>query len=637
MYNYLLTAILTTIILQCTAQGIYCKAGTATSQATKQLSIASQNTDVKKYRCYWETTPNVRYIKGNVTITYRLLTASSSITFDLINALTVDSVKYKNTLLTYSRPANALLIQFATNIAANTTDSVTIYYQGAPPTTEGYYATGTHSGSPITYSLSEPYGARYWWPCKDDVVDKADTTVITLKYPQAFTGVANGILLQETTDGTSKQSTWLHRKPIAAYLVAFAITNYTRDVRSLTSNGSPMPFINYVYPETMTSYNNSIANINSAFALFENRFGPYPFNGEQYAQSQIQQGVGGMEHQTNSFIDNWSSGLMAHELMHQWFGNKVTCNTWQDIWLNEGFASYAEVLYTENINGATARINEMKNRATSVTSSPAGSVYRYDTTTVSSIFNYRLTYTKASYVVHMLRWQLGDAAFYQACRNYLNAPGIAYSFATTDSLKKYMEAGLTGGGNLTQFFNDYVYGEGYPTYNIRWNQVGNSIIIQANQATSNATVPFYEMPIPIRFSNGTKDTTVILMHTSSGQVFNTSISFAATIAQFDPEAWILSRNNTVTFDTNLIPTATSNIIIDNSITLGPVPATQLLHLYNPANKRFKRIEVYNQLGALILSYIGNTTQLNIANLPSGRYIVKLIDVGNKAIIKSFVK
>ncbi len=637
-FLFTLLFIFTTIFVQ--AQITNCKQHTNINFARENSntrSIASQNFDVKFYNCFFENTPNVRTIKGFVTTYFKMLSSGNNITFDLKNNLIVDSVRYHNANTTFSRSGDAVQVNFSTAINTNAIDSVTIYYQGTPLTTEGYFATGTHSGAPITYTLSEPYGARYWWPCKDDVVDKADSIQVTLKYPNTYTGVANGLLIRETNNGTNKTSVWKHRKPIAAYLMAFAISNYVKDVRSLTSNGSPMPFINYYYPESATSYNNNVNSLTTAFNLFEQKFGPYPFNDEAYMQTQIQAGVGGMEHQTNSFIDSWGAGLGAHELMHQWFGDKVTCNTWKDIWLNEGFASYGEVMYTEAVNGASAVVTEMKARANSINNSINGTVYCNDTSSVGTIFNYRLSYLKASYIVHMLRYQLGDAAFYQACRNYLNAPGISYSFATTDSLKKYMEVGLTGGGNLTEFFNDFVYNAGYPSYTIEWNQVGNNVIVKANQTSANASVSFYEMPIPVKFIGASRDTTIRFTHTSSGQIFNFPLNFTVTNVQFDSEAWILSKNNSVNQNTALAPTAINNIVIDNKITLGPIPVKNYFSIYNKSNRIIKQVEVWNMQGQKMITVTSNFQLITIQNLHSGKYIVKIIDNKNNKLIYSLVK
>jgi aminopeptidase N len=611
--------------------------GNALQNNNTQRSIASQNTDVTYYRCYFENTPNVRFIKGYVVIHFKATQTANSISFDLKSNLTVDSVKFRGANMLFTRPTDALQISLSAAVATGAKDSVQIFYQGAPLTTEGYFATGTHSAAPITYTLSEPYGARYWWPCKDDVVDKADSIDILLKYPATYIGVANGILANETNDGTNKISNWKHRKPIAAYLMAFAITNYNKQISSYNGLAGTIQQINYVYPESIASYTANIAKVNTALALFESKFGPYPFSQEQYTQTQIQNGVGGMEHQTNSFIDSWGGDLMAHELLHQWFGDMVTCNTWKDIWLNEGFASYGEVMFAEQNSGFAAAVTEMKTRATTINAITSGSVYCNDTSTVGSIFNYRLTYLKASYAVHMLRWQLGDAPFYQACKNYLNAPSVKYGFATTDTLKKYMEAGLTAGGNLTEFFNDFVYGQGYPTYAIEWNQVGSNVIIKANQTSSNAAVSFYEMPIPVRLIGASRDTIVRLNHTSSGQLFNFPLSFTVTSAQFDPDAWILSKGNTASQNTALSITAISNIVTDTKISIGPNPANNYLYINNNSNRIIMQIQIWNAQGQLIKNYTKNLQLINVQNIATGKYIVKIIDANKNNLVYTFVK
>jgi aminopeptidase N len=602
-------------------------------------SVASANFDALYYKCFFDNTPNVRFIKGSVMTKFKMLTAGTTITFDLKSNMTVDSIKFRNTLISNTRSGDGLTVNLGTTVGVGVVDSVTIFYQGAPLATDGYFATGTHAGAAMTYTLDQPYGARYWFPCKDNVQDKVDSVEITLRYPSSFTGVANGVLTAETNIGGFKNSTWRHRKPIAAYLVAFAITNFSTD--NLTLNGpiSNVPFKNYYFPESATSYSNSISALRNAFNIFETRFGEYPFKNEQYAQTQILSGAGGMEHQTNSFVDSWGADLLAHELMHQWWGDLVTCNTWTDIWLNEGFASYGEVLYEEGISGTAAMINEMRSRANSINSSANGTVSRADTSTIGSIFNYRLTYLKASYVAHMLRWYLGDTKFFEQCRSYLNAPSLQYSFSRTDSLKKYMEAGLTApNNNLTEFFNDWVYGQGYPTYSIKWNQDANkNVVIKADQTTSNTAVSFYEMPIPVKLIGATKDTTVRLMHTSNGQLFYFPLSFAVTSVQFDPQAWILSKNNTTTQDAALATTGISNIVVDNSIAIGPLPATHSIQIFNPNNRLIKSIEIYNQHAQLMLRTEGNTRNIDVSKFAAGSYTVKLTDNSNKVIMKRFIK
>jgi aminopeptidase N len=607
-------------------------------ETNQNASAASNNFDVNYYRCVWEITPNVRYIKGNVTAVFKMLTTGNNVVVDLLTALTVDSIKYKGNNIAFTRPANAVSINFPAAIAANATDSFTIYYQGAPPTTEGYYATGTHGGAPITWTLSEPYGAKYWWPCKDNLVDKADSMDIYIIHLSAYKASTNGKLMSETPSGANTITHWKHKYPIVSYLVAFAVTNYSLQNLTLTSNGSSMNFKNYVYPESVTIFNNSIANINAGFAYLEQKFGPYPFNNEQYAQTQAGPGIGGMEHQTNSFIDNFGTDLMVHELAHQWFGDMVTCGSWQDIWLNEGYASYAEILNTENSNGIAARTSRLQSTANNITSVSTGSVYCTDTVSVGSIFNYRMSYLKGAYTLHMLRWLLGDTKFFQATRNYLNAPGIKYAFARTDSLKKYME--LQYGASLTNFFNDWVYGQGYPSYTVRWNQNATTFntVLQLSQTSSNASVSYYEMPVPIKFRGATKDTTVICNLTTNGQIFTYPLSFPFFSIEFDPEAWILSRNNSLILDPTLVTTGVNTIVNDSKIKLGPSPTRDNIYITNTGNRLLKEVQITDAQGKVVLSkpLVGVYT-ISVKSFAAGTYFVKLIDNNKQIIVKKFVK
>ncbi len=604
--------------------------------ALDALSNSSNNFDVHYYRCNWELAPGVRNIKGDVTSIFTILNTGNKIKYDLINALTVDSVKYHGANITFTRLTNSVEITFPITILNNTKDSVTIYYQGAPPATNGYFATTTHAGTPITWTLSESYGARYWWPCKDNLIDKADSIDIYVTHPSTSKAASNGVKISEVVNGSNTTTYWKHRYPIVSYLVAIALTNYSVQSTTVTSNGTPIPFIGYVYPESVTSYNNSVNALKAGFAMLEQKFGPYPFKNEQYAQTQVQ-GVGGMEHQTNSFISDWNNGLLVHELAHQWFGDKVTCGTWQDIWLNEGYASYAEVLNIETVSGIAARTTQLNSRISQITVQSNGSIIRADTSE-SSIFNYRLSYLKASYALHMLRWVLGDAKFNEATRNYLNAPGIAYSFARTDSLKKYMEQ--THGSSLTEFFNDWVYGEGFPTYSGRWNQnANNTFALQLNQTTSDPSVTFYEMPVPLKLVGFAKDTTVIVKHTNSGQLFNFQLSFPVNTVEFDVDRWLLAKTalTGIVNDPSLIVTSVTDIVNDIYLKVGPTPASNQLNIFVNSNRQFKKLVIYNSVGSKIQEYEGAIRSIDISELPAGAYALQLIDSNKKISMKRFIK
>ena len=423
---------------------------------------ASNNFDVKYYRCEWELDPAIRYIKGVVTVYYVTTSATGFIVLDLMSPLVVDSVKRRNVLLTKSQTNNELTINLTGLIISGTLDSVSIYYQGVPPSTGfGSFIQSSHSGIPVLWSLSEPYGSRDWWPCKNGLDDKADSIDVFITNPIAYKAASNGLLQSEipVSGGTKLLTHWKHRYPIASYLVCFAVTNYSVFNRTVNLTNGILPMQTYCYPEDSTYFSNGTQNTLDAMQLFDTAFGPYPFMNEKYGHVQFGWG-GGMEHQTATFISSMDESLCAHELGHQWFGDKITCGSWKDIWLNEGFATHLASIYMEKKYPATV-INTRKAEINYITSQPGGSVEVDDTTNVGRIFDSRLSYNKGSHLLYMLRWILGENVFFTAIRNYLTDPAVSYGFARTADLKRNLE--LTSGINLSYFFNDWFSGQGYPS------------------------------------------------------------------------------------------------------------------------------------------------------------------------------
>jgi aminopeptidase N len=159
---------------------------------------ASNNFDVNYYRCEWEVDPGVRYIRGIVTLYYTITSATNSISLDLMNTLNTDSVKQRNNALENIHNNNVLQINFSDNISAGTEDSITIFYNGIPANTGfGSFVQSTHSTVPIIWTLSEPYGSRDWWPCKNGLDDKADSIDIIIIHPSQYKAASNGLLQSE--------------------------------------------------------------------------------------------------------------------------------------------------------------------------------------------------------------------------------------------------------------------------------------------------------------------------------------------------------------------------------------------------------------------------------------------------------
>ncbi|MDQ6763373.1 MAG: peptidase M1, partial [Bacteroidota bacterium] len=317
----------------------------AEGNAYSRLSLAnatsaSTNFDIKYYRCEWAIDPSTRYISGKITSYFIITSNTDNISFDLMDDLIVDSIKQRNNLLSFNHANNTLTINFGSLKNAGLLDSVSVFYQGIPPNTGfGSFVVTTHAGVPVIWTLSEPYGSRDWWPCKNGLDDKTDSIDVFITNPSEYTAASNGLRQSITINGANKTTHWKHRYPIATYLVCMAVTNYAEFNSSVVIGNTDLPMQTFCYPENLFLFQANTPLVLEAMQYYSHLFGDYPFIKEKYGHVQFGFG-GGQEHQTSTFIVTPDEILMAHELGHQWFGDKITCGSWRDIWLNEGFATH---------------------------------------------------------------------------------------------------------------------------------------------------------------------------------------------------------------------------------------------------------------------------------------------------------
>ncbi|MBT8190696.1 MAG: T9SS type A sorting domain-containing protein, partial [Bacteroidia bacterium] len=517
-------------------------------------------------------------------------------------------------------------------------DSISISYEGVPSHSGfGTFETATHNGVPVLWTLSEPYGAKHWWPCKQDLNDKIDSIDVIVRVPEGNKVGTSGVLINEISDSSGTvQYHWKHRYPIPAYLIAISVTNY-EEFTDYVFYGpdDSIPVVNYVYPEDLQIAKVQLYNTVEQMELFNELFGLYPFADEKYGHMQFNWG-GGMEHQTMSSMGGFSYQLQAHELAHQWFGDKVTCGSWQDIWLNEGFATYLTALTFEFLNpGSGAWYNWKRSAINEVTNSAGGSTFVYDTTNVSRIFNGRLTYRKGALILHMLRWKLGDEIFFNAIKNYINDPELAFGYARTSDLQRHLES--ESGFDLDEFFDDWLYGQGYPRYIFNYNYQDNKLRVRLDQETSHESVDFFEMPVPVLISGDVSDTLLIFDHQFSGQEYEFDIDFEPNEITIDPDHWLISRFNTIQeFQlTSVENTALEDIVIAPN----PVHARLSIDMQNTEfASSVKCIYVFDTLGQLKASInkSGSNVVLDVYDWASGMYTLKFeTDYGHscKRIIK----
>lgn len=565
--------------------------------------MTSTDYDVKYYRLNLRLNPDsatAKYIRGSVTTYFTTLVSNFSIIkFDFASALSCDSVYYHGSKMaggTKVEDADTLEITLPTIATAGTLDSVTVYYKGVPPTTAGF-SNGTgfvksvhNTNQNYIYTLSEPYSAYTWWPCKSRITnDKADSVDIIVSTPSTFKVAANGVIASEIVYAPNTRITfWKHRYPISSYQVALGIANYVQYPTSATTvniNGTLMPYFNLIFPESNTSSaHTALDRAPLMITTMSSKFGDYPFKNEKYGHYSFGFG-GGMEHNTFSGMNpatydgtsDWD--VISHELAHQWWGASVTCGTWQDIWVHESFATYSEIVSAEfapaTAPGTTALGHRQGIKSTAISTTFQNEpVVQTDTSTISTIFNPSVyVYERGCMVLSMLRTLLGDTKFFQALQNYQADPALKYKNAYTADVQRHMEA--VSGLDLDEFFTDWIYNRGFANYNTaKWNNVGNQLILQLPQTTQLATVSHFDMPLAVRVQGSVvgMDTLIILydeggvikkvdnglLSNGGGNLVQIGLPFTPTTVTFDPYSQVLA-NGSFAKDGSLVLLATNVI------------------------------------------------------------------------------
>ena len=498
------------------------------------------------------TTPN--NLRGATTVTLKSTVASlTSFFLDLSTAssategLRVDSVKVGSQKVPFQHALNKLTITPPQPIANGQSLTLTVYYQGVPSFEQQSFRFDKHENTadPVIWSLSEPYGASSWFPCRDTPADKADSSSVRITAPAQLISVSNGKLISTTTntDGT-KTYFWKNSYPIAQYLISIAVSNYAQLETPFTSGGQTLPITHYIYPEDLAGAQASLATTPAMMALFINRFGPYPFSREKYGHAQFPLRNGGMEHQTVSSMgaSALTPAVIAHELAHQWFGDKITCRDWQNIWLNEGFASYGESMYAELVGGQAgyqANMASFMNGARLA----RGSIYVQDISSIGSIFNTNRSYAKGATVLHMLRGVLGDSTFYRVLRTYATTPALAYGTAVTEDFQAVAQQ--VSSRNLDYFFKQWIYGEGFPSYTATITGGGNAATVRLQQTNALAASPAsFTMPVQMRVLSTAGDTTITVLNDQADQTFTLPARGTITNVIVDPNNWILKNLRT---------------------------------------------------------------------------------------------
>ena len=561
-------------------------------------TLSQSETDAQYYEIQITVDYENSRIYGLVRARFRVRSDSlRTLWLDLKSNMDVESISGAGTVFQHQN--DLLQITLNQTYLRDDTLSVCIRYSGTP-SAEGFgYFTfdefPDHSSS--VWSLSEPYGAKYWWPCKDTPADKADSADIFITVPGTQLAASNGLLLsvQSNSDG-AKTFHWRERYPIATYLIALTAGSYAhfQDMYHFSDRDS-MLLDYYVYPEYLSTAEEIFPQMQDYLDALSYYFGPYPFSREKYGMIQFGWG-GGMEHQTLTSIGRVKAAwtfVYVHELAHQWFGDAVTCASWRDIWLNEGFASYAEALYAEwaGFQDFHPGMKAYHAYMLSQRYTEDKTILVADTSSVSNIFD-KVVYHKGSWVLHMLRHVLGDTVFFDVLKSYWQNPQWQYGSVRTSDFISVCEQ--KSGRTLKTFFDQWLNRPLFPIYSFTWKPLskedsGYPIQLQIIQQQDEAV---YEMPLDIyvQYVSG-GDTTITVDNTERNQEIKVYLEHPAILLLLDPDQWVLRDiQNTTTNKT------TAAIYFER---IFPNPSTGQVFLVTQNTTDQRELQIYNILGQKI--------------------------------------
>jgi aminopeptidase N len=500
--------------------------------------------DVKFYHINLETSATSLFIKGNTLVRISTLAGNfDRILLQLTASLTVSSVTVDGTNVSFTRPGDYIDISLPSPVDIGVVLDVIVTYSGTPDNGPGINRTTTSTWSQtIIWTLSESFHAYQWFPVKQELTDKADSAYIYITSPKPLTAVSNGILKSVTDVGTDlRRYEWETTYPIAYYLISLTVGNYQEYNLTASVGGTTVPQPNYIYNSAgcLEQYKPAIDRTPELIELFSDLFGPYPFKDEKYGHVMAPFG-GGMEHQTITMMGLFNFGLIAHELAHQWFGDYVTCATWQDIWINEGFASYCEYLaYEFTDQMATAR-TWLGTAYTRALGQPAGAVYLTPAEALSEsrIFSSALSYKKGAALLHMLRKEIdNDELFFGSLRQFLTefADSTATGLDFLDVVNRHT------GEEYRWFFDQWYFGKGFPNVSAQYSAKPGYVKLTLNQSPSDPSNPFFRMKVKVRVLFGTTSRDTVVNWTENEQVFTIPGSDRPTGVIVDPDQDILMQ------------------------------------------------------------------------------------------------
>jgi aminopeptidase N len=630
----------------------YCKYHQEVNGGLKPVSSSAYQMlqakyDVKFHHLNLNVERTSTTISGNVrTIATVVQGPLDTFAFELYGGLTIDSIVSNGSKLlwtSYYQERKAVLPQ---TIQTGANIDLTIYYKGTPPSSGSAaigngFSNGTSGrwGNQATWSLSQPFAAYEWWPCKQSLYDKIDSSWVFITTDATNKAASNGVLERVVPLGNGKaRYEWKSRTPISYYLISVAVAKYVEYNLYAHPEGSSDSILiqNYIYdnPQTLATFKGVIDTTALLLEKFSELLGPYPFAHEKYGHA-MAPFSGGMEHQTMSSMGFFDFGIVAHELGHQWFGDHVTCSSWSDIFVNEGFASYSEYLAEELFKSTASTADLMLDVHNSVMSQPGGSVWVADSNNSTRIFSSRLSYDKGSAIIHMIRYEVNnDSLFFLALRNY--QAQFSNSVASASDFKQVLES--TTGLDFTDFYNQWFYGEGYPTYSSKWNFDKDKFVVQMSHSGSSSLTSLFKTHLDILVRRASlSDTIICIYNNASTQQYQFSVNDSVVGMSIDPDNWILNKIASISKDTTLYAQDAMGLaeIEANKISVFPNPVHDVLQVTGIENSSYRIMDSYGRV--VKNGFMKTGDKISVYDLATSTYTIEF-DIEREGITRlRFVK
>ncbi|MFZ4542550.1 MAG: M1 family aminopeptidase [Saprospiraceae bacterium] len=606
---------------------------------TFDLNSGFSDYDLLHYHFRLNVETNSRALHGSVVISARSISdALDAFEFQLHDNYAIDSVVYNDQHLVVQKiGAHRKQAILPVPLSANKMFSLTIYYRGNAPLSTNNWGNGivqkreTKYNTDVFYTLSVPYHAYEWFPCKQVLTDLIDSVKMTIITQIGNSVISNGSPVSDVDLLNGKHAvTWKSNYPTNYYLISFNVGKYVPyhfDVALPGKSDGSMPVMNFLYNQTSIIKQKPILDqVGSFLGNYSNLFGLYPFHKEKFG-TVIVPLSGGMEHQTIvNLATDYDKYLVAHEMAHQWWGDNINLKSYHDVWLSEGWATYSEYLTAESLFPAEAK-NIMDTDHNNALRQASGRTYIADTTNFNTIYNYDNVYMKGAVIAHTLRAEIAnDSLFFSSLANFQKK----YSHKSADVADFKATIEKETGKDLSLFFDQWYYGFGYPKFAITWANKDQKLFIKSVQTTSSANTPLFKTNIEFSIKRvNFPDTIIVLYQDRNDQTFFINGFSGVTGIVLDPRNVILNRLTSMKQDQNLVANDDSSIE-KHLIEIFPNPVHDVLNIRTKLKGKW-RVEIYAENGRQIFEQecLEPNLTISLHTFSSKSVIIKVTDENEK--------